>query len=89
MSAKHLEDFSTEELVQKWSISPREIFGLSKARVKVGEEADLTAFIPSQKMTFTASDNLSKSKNSPLLDTELTGAVVGIFNKKQWNQNMK
>ncbi|MGK0364912.1 MAG: dihydroorotase [Saprospiraceae bacterium] len=89
LSATHLKGFSTEELVQKWSISPREIFGLPTATIKVGEEAELTAFIPTDKMTFTTSNNLSKSKNSPLFNSELTGKVVGIFNKKQWNLNMK
>ena len=85
----HLKDFSSEELVQKWSISPREIFGLPKVTVKVGEEAELTAFLPNDNFTLTNSNNHSKSKNTPLLDTELKGKVVGIFNKKQWNINMK
>lgn len=89
LSLTHLEGFSMEELVQKWSISPREIFGLPAATIKIGEEAELTAFIPTQKTTFTTSNNLSKSKNSPLFDSELRGEVVGIFNKKQWYKNMK
>jgi len=87
LSATHLKDFEAAELVQKWSISPREIFGLPMATIEKGNEADLTAFLPKEEFTF--SKNLSKSKNSPLLDTELTGAVVGIFNKKQWKSNMK
>ena len=89
LSVAHLKDFSTEELVQKWSISPREIFGLPAATIKVGEQAELTAFLPNEKITFTVSNNLSKSKNSPLFDSELTGKVVGIFNKKQWCKNVK
>ncbi len=86
LSNTHLKGFSAEELVQKWSLSPRKIFGLPSATIQVGEEAELTAFLPTEKFTLTTSSNLSKSKNTPLLDTELTGKVVGIFNKKQWER---
>lgn len=80
----HLKDFSLEELVQKWSISSRKIFGLPLATIEVGGEAELTAFMPNGKTNFTVSNNLSKSKNSHLLGSELTGVVVGIFNKKRF-----
>ncbi len=86
LSNTYLKGFSAEELVQKWSLSPRKIFGLPSATIQVGEEAELTAFLPTEKFTLTTSSNLSKSKNTPLLDTELTGKVVGIFNKKQWER---
>ena len=89
LSNTYLKEFSLEELVQKWSLAPREIFGLSKASIKAGEEAEITAFIPTEKFTLTDSNNQSKSRNTPLLNTELTGKVVGIFNKKQWNSNVK
>ena len=86
LSNTHLKGFTSEELVQKWSLAAREIFGLPKVTIAVGEEAELTAFIPTEKFSFTKSNNLSKSKNTPLLDSELMGKVVGIFNKKQWEE---
>ncbi len=76
--------FSTEQLVNALSIQPRKIAGIEIPVIKVGEKANLTVFDLNAKWTFNTTDIYSKSKNTPLVGKELTGKVIGIYNKGQW-----
>lgn len=60
--------------------SPRNILGIEIKPIEVGVTADLTVFSPTKKWTFTESDILIGTKNSPFVGKELTGYVYGVFN---------
>jgi dihydroorotase len=77
--------FSAEQLVNAFSIQPRKIAGVEIPVIKVGEKANLTVFDPGQKWIFSKADIKGKSKNTPLVGRELTGKVIGVYCKGQWN----
>ena len=83
LCTNYLSEFSLEELVRFWSTNPRRIFGLPQAHIEVGQKADISVFMPTEKYTFNGSDILSKSKNSPLIGQTLQGRITGIINKNQ------
>ncbi len=71
-------DIST--LLEKFTVNPRTILNLEVPKIEEGEKADLTVFDPDLNWMYNAKSNYSKSSNSPLLDQNLTGAVVGVVN---------
>jgi dihydroorotase len=74
-----------EDLIQKVTVHPRKLLKMEVPRIEVDEKANLTLFAPSLEWTFTADENLSKSKNSPWLGKKLTGKAVAVFNNnKHW-----
>jgi dihydroorotase len=73
--------FSNEKLVECLSENPREIFGLPKATIQEGEQADITLFLPGVTYKFEERQIQSKSKNTPFIGKELNGKVVGIISK--------
>ena len=74
---------SLNKLIAALSINPRKILGLDIPQIEVGELANITLFDPDKKWTFDMSKNKSKSKNSPFIDTEFTGMVIGVINGKK------
>jgi dihydroorotase len=76
--------FSAEQLINALCIQPRKIAGVEIPVIKVGEKANLTVFDLSAQRIFSSKDFFSKSKNTPLVGKELTGRVIGIYNKGQW-----
>lgn len=77
-SGKH----SIDQLVEKLSVAPRNIFGLFIPVIKEGETANLTLFDPNAEYTFTEAGIQSKSKNSAFIGKQLKGKVIGIINKE-------
>lgn len=75
--------FSTEEIINKIAIKPREILNLELPTIETGSIANLTIFAPNT--TWKYDKTLSKSKNSPFLGQELKGKVLGIVNNGTWN----
>lgn len=78
--AKKLMSGDISALLDKFTVNPRSLLNLPIPKIEVGEKADLTIFDPDLKWMYNADSNFSKSSNSPLLDQNLTGAVVGIVN---------
>ncbi len=74
-------DIELDELLQKFTINPRTILQLDIPVIKEGFEANLTLFSPTEKWTFSKTNNQSKSENSPFFNQELTGKAFGIINK--------
>ena len=70
-------------LLQKITTNPRRLLGLEEPKIEVNAKANLTLFDPSAKWTFSESENLSKARNSPWLNTELTGMPVAVFNNNR------
>lgn len=73
---------SIDQLIDKLSVAPRNIFGLPVPVIKEGETANLTLFDPNAEYTFTEAGIQSKSKNSAFIGKQLKGKVVGIINKE-------
>ena len=76
------EKYSIDQLIEKLSVAPRNIFGLPVPVIKEGETANLTLFDPNAEYTFTESGIQSKSKNSAFIGKQLKGKVIGIINKE-------
>ncbi|MGL4596848.1 MAG: dihydroorotase [Bacteroidia bacterium] len=64
--------------------APRKILGIGIPKIAVGEKANITAFDPDTHWTFAEKDIRSKSKNTPLVGTPLTGKVLGIYARGAW-----
>ncbi|MEO8770181.1 MAG: dihydroorotase [Ferruginibacter sp.] len=72
-----------ENLINKLTIAPRQVFNVEIPQIKEGAVACLTLFDKDQKYIFEASMIRSKSQNSPLIGKALKGKVIGIINKNK------
>ncbi len=73
-------EFNLNSFVNAVAINPRKIASISENPIKVGSKADLTIFSPNKTWNFTKNDIISATSNTPLLNKELKGLVVGIIN---------
>ncbi|MDY0300818.1 MAG: dihydroorotase [Trichlorobacter sp.] len=64
------------QLLDKMSCKPSQILDLKRGTLVAGAIADITVIDPDKKWVPTAGKLTSKSKNSPWLDQEMTGAAV-------------
>jgi hypothetical protein len=69
-----------EDLIAKVTVTPRQILKMEVPIIEEDSKANLTLFDPSAEWTFDASQNFSKSKNSPWLGQTLKGKAVAVFN---------
>lgn len=74
--------FTPEHLVNTMAIQPRAILNQTLTITK-GAKAELTVFDTKQTWTYTEKNNASRSKNSPVLNTTLTGKILAVINKDQ------
>ncbi|MDA9121280.1 dihydroorotase [Flavobacteriales bacterium] len=72
-----------EEIIERFTTGPRTVLNLNTPTIKEGNEAEITIFTPTLKWVYEKDDIKSLSKNSPLIDTEMTGLPVGVVNKGQ------
>jgi dihydroorotase len=70
------------EAVEKLAIAPRKILGLTVPTIIEGNEANLVLFDESEWL-YNATNNFSKSANSPLLNQQLKGKVWLTCNNNQ------
>jgi dihydroorotase len=75
------EKISLDTLIAVVSTNPRKILGLPALSVSEGMEANFTVFHPGKTWWYNTTTNLSRSKNSPLFNTELTGKVIAVGNR--------
>ena len=71
-------------IVEKLAINPRRLLNLAVPVIEEGADANFTVFNPNEKWNYDVSTNFSKSANSPLINTELTGKVTFVYNNKQY-----
>jgi dihydroorotase len=76
-----------EKLIEKISITPREILKLAIPSISEGAPANLTVFDPDIEWTFLAKDIKSKSKNTPYVGKNFKGKVIGVFHKNMHHIN--
>lgn len=70
---------SVERLVELFSTSPRNLFGLSMRPIALNEKVSLSLFLPHKE--WTPQTFYSKSKNSAFIGKTLTGKPAGIITK--------
>ena len=63
-------------LVELLSVNPAKILGVAGGTLGVGAEADVTVIDPECRFTLHENDIVSKSKNSPFINTELQGKAL-------------
>ncbi|MFN4079762.1 MAG: dihydroorotase [Saprospiraceae bacterium] len=63
------------------ALAPRRLLGLPEPRVEVGARADFTILIPDQSYALQPDAMRSKGKNSPLLNTPLTGKAIAVASR--------
>jgi len=73
-------ELSPERIVDLLSTHPRRIFGMDQPIIAEGQRCSLTLFNPGGATKVQAATTRSKSKNSPFLDKDLRGSVLGIVN---------
>jgi dihydroorotase len=66
------------DILTKVSINPAKIIKEKAGTIKQGALAEVTVFNPATKWKLTAEKIRSRSKNTPLIDTELTGQVTAV-----------
>jgi len=76
-----LTDITTERLVDVLSNNPRKIFSIDDTKIDIDNVANITMFERNTEYTFINSNIKSKSKNSPFINKQLKGKVIGIINK--------
>lgn len=69
-----------EDLIAKVTVAPRQILKMEVPIIEEDSKANLTLFDPNAEWTFDASQNFSKSKNSPWLGQVLKGKAIAVFN---------
>ena len=70
-------------IAEKLAINPRKLLNLNIPLIEEGAVANFTVYNPNEKWLYNAVNNYSKSDNSPLLGTELTGKVTLVYNNQQ------
>ncbi|WP_231465601.1 dihydroorotase [Pedobacter sp. Leaf132] len=71
-------------IAEKLTINPRKLLNLNIPVIAEGAEANFTIFDANEKWLYNSGSNQSKSANSPLLGTELTGKVKLVYNNNQY-----
>ena len=75
-----LEDLTLEEKIKVISANPRNVFGLPSPGIEIGQLANITLFDPEESWEYSEDDIASRSKNTPLINQELKGKVLGLMN---------
>ncbi len=78
-----LPELSNDRLVKLFSLNARNIFNLKVTNIEEGADADMTLFSKKDISFFTKQQLQTKSANTPFLERELTGKVLGIIHKGQ------
>lgn len=67
-------------LVRLLAINPRKILGLPVPKIKAGEKANLTLFLPNKEWKLEEKNIRSKSKNTPFIGKKLKGKIAAVVN---------
>lgn len=82
-SLRSTEEYDIDSIVKALTMTPRELLGIKKNSIEEQQPADLTLFNPDEKWVFSKNDICSFVNNSPLVNKQLTGCVIGIMNKSK------
>lgn len=79
-------EFTASMLVQKMAHNPNQILKQPLNSIAINQAANLFLFDPKLKWEYNEKTNQSKSTNSPLFKTTLTGKTIWVIAKKQIHQ---
>ena len=79
-SLRSAAEFNLETVIGSLTKGPRAIIGLEQNTINENSKADLTLFSPNAKWTFDKESVFSNTYNTPLLNSELTGEIIGVIN---------
>ena len=71
---------TTEQLVEKFAINPRNILGIPVPSIQKNATAEFTVFDPDTDWIFTENDIRSRSKNNGFIGKKLKGKAVAVIN---------
>ena len=74
-------ELSVSNIAALFATNARKIFGINACNIAEGNVAELSIFNAPAKKVLTKEQIKSKSVNTPFIDKELTGKIIGIFNK--------
>ncbi len=75
-----VEEFDLNTMIDAFSVRARKLLKINAAPIEEGRIADLTLFQPDAKWMFSKELICSNVYNTPYLDKELKGKVVGVIN---------
>lgn len=73
-------EFNLNKIIHSISNGAKKVLGLPILSISENQPADLTLFSPDSKWTLTKEGIFSNTANTPLIDKELTGEIVGVIN---------
>lgn len=73
-------EFDLNKVVHLISNGAKKILGIPELSIAENQPADLTLFSPNSTWEFTKEDIFSNTTNTPLIDSELTGKIIGVIN---------
>jgi dihydroorotase len=82
-----LPELTKERIAQLFSVNARKIFNLPATHIEEGNVAELTLFTKSGTTLISKSQLRTKSSNTPFLDRELGGKILGIIHKGKLTLN--
>lgn len=77
------EKMSNEAIIEKFTAGIENIIGEYCYSIEEQNNACITLFDPEKRWVFTAKDIHSKSKNTPFVNYDFVGKVIGIVNKRK------
>jgi dihydroorotase len=75
---------TVEEIVDKFNSAPTLLLGSTPLHLRSGARANITLFTTDGSSQFTAAEIKGKTVNSPLIDQELPGKILGVVNNDQF-----
>jgi dihydroorotase len=75
----HPNHLSWSKAIEKMTINPAQVLGLSKGTLRVGADADITIIDPEVRWTVRASEFKSRSRNTPFEGQEMIGRAVCVI----------
>jgi dihydroorotase len=84
-SLQSADEFELSTVIKALSQNARKVLQLPLEKIAVGNTADLTLFQPTRKWTFGKEQICSNTTNSPFVNKELNGFVLGIVNKGKFD----
>ena len=79
-SLSSCKEFDLNKITDILANGARKVLGMDIITVDINLKADLTLFSPSKKWIFSKDNICSFTVNSPLVDKELIGEIVGVIN---------
>jgi dihydroorotase len=79
-SLQKCNEFDLETIIKCFGENARKVLSIENRSIEIGAKADLTLFSPNEKWTLHKKDIYSMTLNTPYVEKELKGYIVGIVN---------